>query len=164
MEEGMMRKRIGFGMTAAITTAALVVAARADEEKVPLDKVPAAILKAVKDKFPKADLKEAAKETEDGTTLYEVSLRHDGHNYDVTLREDATFAEIEKEIVAGDLPRPVAEAVKAKYPKAEVGKAEEVSKGETRTFEVHLKDGDKAREMVLDAAGKILEEEEGDEG
>ena len=159
-----MRRRIGFGMTAAFTMAALAMAARADEEEVPLDKVPAAILKAVRDKFPKAELKEASRETEAGKTLFEVSLRHDGHNYDVTLREDATFAEIEKEIAAGDLPRPVSDAVRVKYPRAEVGKAEEVTKGETKTFEIHLKDGDKTRELVLDAAGKILEEEEGDEG
>jgi uncharacterized membrane protein YkoI len=159
-----MRQRTGFGVAVALAMAALATAARADEEKVPLDKLPAAILKAVKDKFPMAELKEASKETEDGKTLYEVSLRHDGHNYDVTLRADATFAEIEKELAAADLPRPVAVAVKAKYPKATLGKAEEVTKGETKTYEVHLKDGDKMREVVLDADGKILKEEDGDEG
>jgi hypothetical protein len=83
----------------------------------------------------------------------EVSLRHDGHNYDVTLREDTTFAEIEREIAAGDLPRPVSDAVRAKYPRAEVGKAEEVTKGDTKRLEVHLKEGVEVREPVLDAAG-----------
>lgn len=159
-----MRKRITTGTIAAFGLSALAFAAAADEEKVPLDKVPAAVMKAVKDKFPKADLKEASKETEDGKTLYEVSFKHDGHNYDVTLKEDGAIQEVEKEIAAADLPKPVADAVKAKYAKATIDKAEEVLKGDKKNFEVHLKDGDKSRELVLDPSGKILEEEEGDEG
>jgi len=156
-----MRKRIMMGTLAAFGLSALAFGASADEEKVPLDKVPAAVMKAVNDKFPKAELKEAAKETEDGKTLYEVSLKHDGHNYDVTLKEDGTFQEVEKEIKEADLPKPVAAAVKAKYAKASIEKAEEITKGDTKNFEVLLKDGDKSRELVLDPDGKILEDEEG---
>ncbi len=138
--------------------------ARADEELIQLDKVPAAVMKAVKAKFPGAELKKAARETEDGKTLYEVTLTHDGSNYDVALQENGTFAEIEKEIKAADLPKPVTDAVKAKYPRATMGKVEEITKGETKNFEVHLKDGDTSRELVLSAAGKILEQEDGEEG
>lgn len=156
-----MRKRITMGTLVAFGLSALAFAATADEEKVPLDKVPAAVMKTVKDRFPKAEIKEASKETEDGKTLYEVSLRHEGHNYDVTLGEDGVIREVEKEIAAADLPKTVADAVKAKYPKATIEKAEEITKGDAKRFEVLLKDGDKSRELVLDPAGKILEDEDG---
>ena len=78
-------------------------------------------------------------------------------------KEDGTILEIEKEIPVADLPKPVADALKAKYPKAKVAKAEEITKGKKKSFEVHLKDGDKSLEAVLDPSGKILKEEEGEE-
>ncbi len=154
-----MRRSIGFRVMAALGLSALAVAARAGEEKIPLDRVPASVIKAVMDKFHHAGLKGASKEVEDGVTLYEVRLRHDGHNFDVTLEEAGSFAEIEKEIAAADLPKPVTDTVTAKYPGAKVGKAEEVTKGGRKNFEVHLKDGDTSRELVLDPTGKILEED-----
>ena len=45
---------------------ALAMVRAADEEKVPLDKLPKAVLDAVKAKFPKAQLLGAEKETVDG--------------------------------------------------------------------------------------------------
>ena len=48
--------------------------ARADEEKIAVDKLPAAVKKAIKNKFPKAEIEKASKEVEDGKTTYEVEL------------------------------------------------------------------------------------------
>src|SRR3954451_15547806 len=93
-----MRKRIGTGALAVFGLSALVIAARADEEKVPLDKVPAKIMKAVKDKFPRAEIKQAEKEVEEGKTIYEIGLKDGGQNVDVSLKEDGTIVEIEKEV------------------------------------------------------------------
>ena len=47
----------------------------ADEEKVPLDKLPKAVVEAVKEKFPKAELVSASKEDENGKTVFEVSIK-----------------------------------------------------------------------------------------
>lgn len=140
---------------------ALPADGRADEEKVPLEKVPAAVIKAVKDKFPGAKIKEAEKEEEDGQTLYELELTYEGHKYDVTAKADGTITEIEKQIKPADLPQAVSQALKAKYPKAEIEKAEEVTKGAKKTYEVIVVTAAKQTlEVVLDHSGKILEEEE----
>lgn len=158
--EAVLRTAVGL-----LVLAVAWVGARADEEKVPLDKVPAAVTKAVTAKFPGAKLKQAEKEVEEGTTLYEIGLEYEGHNYDVTAKEDGTIVETEKEIAAADLPKPVADALKAKYPGAKYKKVEEVTKGgETKYEALLVPEGKKAREVVLDRQGKILEDEESDEG
>jgi uncharacterized membrane protein YkoI len=157
-----MKTRFGTCALALLGLSALAVGARADEEKVALEKVPAAAMKAVKDKFPAAEIRQAEKEVEEGKTIYEIGLKDHGQNIDVSLTEDGTILEIEKEITAEDLPHAVADAVKAKYPKGTIKKAEEVSKGETRAYEVIVAEGSKSREVVLDRAGKILEDEESD--
>lgn len=159
-------------MKALMTTAALAAlavsysppAARADEEKVPLDKVPAAVMKVVKDKFPKAEIKGASKETEDGVTKFEVTLKDAGRNVDISLKEDGTVLEVEKETPEADLPKAVADAFKAKHPRAKIGTAEEVSKEGKTFYELHFKDGEKSKEVVYDPAGNLIKEEEGDEG
>jgi uncharacterized membrane protein YkoI len=134
--------------------------ARADEEKVPLDKLPQAVLDAVKAKFPGAKLTKASKEKEDGQLVYEVALKHKGHNHDVTLKEDGTIIEDEKEIDARDLPAAVKEGLESKYPKAEIKKAEEVTKGDKVEFEVLIVTAEKKKfEVVLDREGKVLKVE-----
>jgi hypothetical protein len=141
----------------------LAASARADEEKVALDKLPAAVSKAVKAKFPRGVLKDASKEVEKGKTIYEVALRDAGRNIDISLKDDGTIVEIETQIAAADLPRAVVDGLKAKYPNGKVKKAESVARGDQLSFEVILTDGDNTREIVLDPGGKITEDENGDE-
>jgi uncharacterized membrane protein YkoI len=59
--------------------------ARADEEKIGLDKLPKAVLEAVKKRFPNAEMIEAAKETDAGKTEYEVTIKDGGSKTDVIL-------------------------------------------------------------------------------
>lgn len=144
-------------------------AARAGEEEVPLKDVPRAVLDAVKARFPGAELKEAAKETEEGRTVYEVSLKHRGKGVDVSARPDGTIVEVETELATKDLPAAVAAAVKAKYPGAVVKRAEEIvaidGGKETKNYEVLLTTGGKKSvEVKVSPGGQILEEEAGDEG
>src|SRR5207248_1247229 len=49
---------------ATVAVLVLAAAARTDEEKVPLDKVPKAVLDSAKKRFPKAEVKGASKEGE----------------------------------------------------------------------------------------------------
>jgi uncharacterized membrane protein YkoI len=159
-----MRTRIAAAVLTLSGLTALFVAARADEEKVPLDKVPIAVIETVNARFPGAKLTQAERETEEGKTTYEIALTHKGHKVEVSLTEGGDVIEVEKEVAAKDLPRPVADALKAKYPKATVKKAEEVTKGvKPPVYEIHIADDGKAREVVLDASGKVLKVEEGDE-
>jgi uncharacterized membrane protein YkoI len=150
----------------AVLFTAAAVARADDEEKVPLDKLPKAVSAAVKKQFPKAELVGASKETEDGKTVYEVSLKDGDVKADVSLTADGTLLGIEKVIAAKDLPKAAADAVAAKYPKATVKLAEEVTKfkdgkAEPAYYEMHLVTTDKkAVEVEVAADGKILKTEE----
>ncbi len=148
--------------TVAVAAVLLWADARADEEKVPLDKVPEAVMKAVKAKFPGAKLLGASTEKENGKTVYEVSLKYKGHHHDVTVEPEGKIVSIEREIPVKDLPRAIADGLEAKYPKATHKKAEELIKGDGthHGYEVVVVTADGGTvEVVLDLKGKILKEE-----
>jgi biopolymer transport protein ExbD len=152
---------------AAVVTVALVAAGgRADEETLPLDKLPKAVADAVKTRFPKAELVEAAKETEGDKTEYEVTIKDGDTKIDVMLTPDGKITLIEKEIAAKDLPKAVTEALDAKYPKATLKMAEEVikvtdGKEAIDFYEVLLVTAEKKTfEVKLTAEGKITETED----
>src|SRR4051794_30582631 len=88
----------------------LATSVRAQEEEIPLDKVPKAVSDSTKEKFPGARLREAAKETEDGKTVYEVAITHEGHKMDVTFLSDGTLELVETEVPEAELPAAVAKA------------------------------------------------------
>jgi hypothetical protein len=142
--------------------AVAVVCARADEEKVPLDKVPKAVMDAVKKKFPKAEVSGASTEKEDGKTVYEMSLKLDKKNIDVTVTPEGKITLVEKEIDAKDLPKAVASALEAKYPKAKIELAEELSKEDKVTaYEIVIVTAEKKKfEVEFAPDGKFVKEEE----
>jgi uncharacterized membrane protein YkoI len=141
----------------------LVLGVWADEEKIPLDKVPKAVMDAVKAKYPNAELVGAAKEEDKGKIEYEVSLKFKGYSYDVIASPEGKILVVEKLIPVKELPKAVAAAVEAKYAKANLKKAEEVTKDGKITYEVHLVTANNTPvEVVLDPAGKILNEEKGE--
>jgi uncharacterized membrane protein YkoI len=139
---------------------------RADEEKVALDKLPKTVLDAVKARFPKAELVGASKEKEDGKTVYEVTIKDQGANIDVTLTPEGAITLIEKEIAAKDLPKAVTKTLEEKYPKAKYKTIEEVTKVENKSeklayYEVLLVTAQKKTlEVQVDASGKIVNEEQ----
>ena len=158
-------------LTSLLAAALLSVAfssAGADEEKVPLDKVPKAVLDAVKAKFPGAELAGAEKETTNGKVVYELALKHKGQKMDVTLTPEGKVIEVEKQIAATDLPTAVAKVLEDKYPKATYKIIEEIhkeEKGELKLayYEVLLVTADqKTVEVVLAPEGKIAKEEKKD--
>lgn len=138
---------------------------RADEEKLPLDKLPKAVKASVDKHFAGAKLKEAAVEKEDGKTVYEVSFTYKDANYDVTFEEDGKIVDVEKEIAVKDLPAAITEALEAKYPKAKIDKAEELAKADLKpvAYELLVTTADKKKvEIKFDTAGKIVKEEKKD--
>ena len=135
-----MRKRIAMGIVTVPRPLGPDGPARADEEKIPVDKLPAAVRKAVKKQVPEGRDREAAKEVEDGKTTYEVELEVKDRSVDVALKADGTILEIEREIPFDELPKAVKKKLAAKYPRAKIEKAEEVTKGEDGpvTYEVAI--------------------------
>ncbi|HEV3023220.1 MAG TPA: PepSY-like domain-containing protein [Pirellulales bacterium] len=126
------------------------------EEEFQLDQLPKAVVDAIMAKFPGAELQEAAKDTDDGKTIYEVELEHKDDSYVVSVTPEGKITEIEKEIDVEDLPKPVTEALTKKYPKGTPREAAEaVADGKT-TYEVIVVT---VLKVTVDPKGKILEEE-----
>jgi uncharacterized membrane protein YkoI len=164
-----MRKFAGLlGACGMVAAFCLFTVAQADEEKVPLDKVPKAVVEAVKTRFPDAKLESAEKETKDDKTVYEIAIKNKNQKIEVTLTADGKIVEIEKQIAASDLPKTVSETLAAKYPKADFKVIEEVikvkdGKEKLEYYEVHLVTAQGAAvEVQVTANGKILAEEKQD--
>jgi hypothetical protein len=151
---------------AAVAVLVLAAPVRADEEKVPLDKVPKAVLEAAKKRFPKAEVVGASKETENKKTVYEIEMKADGKTIDVTVTEEGVITTIEQQIDAKDLPKAVTEALDKKYPKATYKIIEAVysvkdGKEKLDYYEVLLVTAEKKEfEVEILADGKIKNEEE----
>ncbi len=162
MRQGMW----GLGALAAVGLLVLVTGAKADEEKVPLDKVPKPVLNAVKARFPNAKVVQAGKENEGGKTVYEIAIKDKDQSIDVTVTPDGKIAEIEKTIATKALPAAVTTALEKKYPKATLQKAEEVIKvtgGQEKLayYEVVLVTAQKKKmEVEVAPDGKIAKEED----
>jgi hypothetical protein len=139
--------------------------ARADESKVELGAVPKGGVEAVSAMFPDAKIEGAAKETEDGKTVFEVTLKQKGLNIDVTLDTDGKIQLVEREIAAKDLPAAVKKTLEAKYPKASYKVVEQVDamkngKPQLDFFEAHLVTAeDQSIEVAVAPDGKINAEE-----
>jgi hypothetical protein len=135
-----------------------------DEEKVALDKLPKAVVDAVKGKFPSAKLVGASKEKEDGKVVFEIAIKNGVQNIEVTVAPDGKIVSIEKEITAKDLPKAVAEALEKKYPKATIKKLEEIHKDDKliKYEALILTSEKKTLEVCFDPSGKFLTEEKKD--
>jgi hypothetical protein len=153
-----------FGCLIAVLSVALPL--RADEEAVPLDKLPRVVVDAVKKRFPEAELVRAEKETEDGKTLFEVVIKNKGQSIEVTTTPEGVITEIEKQIEAKDLPKVVSAALEAKYPRATYQMIEEViqvkdGKETLEYYEVLLVTAEKKKlEVSVTPEGKFTKEED----
>lgn len=143
----------------------LVAVAHAQEENVPLDQVPRPIVEAVKARFKNAEVTGAAKETERGEVVYEVTIKDKGRKIDVTLSPQGEILLIEKQIATRDLPRAAARTLEGKYPRATYEIIEEIVKVEKKQekldyYEVLLVTAGKDMlEVQVTAEGKIVNEE-----
>lgn len=137
----------------------------AREEKVSLKSVPQAVMATVKARFGDAHVKGAAKETEEGKPVYEITLDQRGRNVDVTLSPEGTMLLIESTISPESLPDSVRQALAHRYPAASYRTVEEiveVQDGQERlaSYEVLLATSDGAkREVKVTPDGTSVTEE-----
>jgi uncharacterized membrane protein YkoI len=159
----------GLGLSVVLGLVVLATVAEADDKdkakKVPLDKVPKAVMDAIKGRFPGADITSVEKETEDGKFVYDIELKHQGRKYEMDIQEDGTIIEIEKEVAAKDVPEAVTKAIKAKYPNATIKEVMEVNKVKDKKetpdhYEVTIETADKkTMEVTVSLDGKTVKGE-----
>jgi hypothetical protein len=121
----------------------------------PAAKVPAPILAAFRKSYPNATIKNASKETEDGRTVWEVESVDHNLGRDLVYKPDGTVVEVEEEVAMAAVPPAVANGLKAKYPKAEVTKAEKRTAGQAVTYEFALK-GAAVTSVEITPDGRIV--------
>jgi hypothetical protein len=133
MEEKRMRTKRGLrSMTVAGLLAALGLASgtRAQGDKIPLERVPKAVMDSAKARFPGAEIKVASEETEEGKPpVFAVRMKHHRHDMGVTFKADGTVILVETAVREKELPKVVLRAVGHKYPGARIRHAESVMKG-----------------------------------
>jgi hypothetical protein len=165
----MMRTKRGMRfMTVAGFLAVLGLASgtRAQEEQIPLRRVPKAVMDSAKAKFPGAKVMAASEETEEGKPpVFALKMRQQYHTVDVTFDVDGTVVLVETDVYPKDLPKVVLRAVERKYPGAglrgvvSVKKGPEVKKADH--YEFYLVKVDKKPALVKVAPdGRVLYPEE----
>lgn len=147
----------------ACTVVSLAVPAGAKESTLKEAEVPAAVIAAVKKKYPSANLLKFERESEHGKSLYEVKLRDGSRQLEVKLTPEGTQIEEEEVIPESELPEPVRKSFAASpHAKAKIVKIERVvhsDKKDQPTFEIKLTEGGKSVELLYDSAGKLLVKE-----
>jgi hypothetical protein len=138
----------------------IVRAADPEQDKVALDNLPRTVLDGVKAKYKDGELLDAYKEREDGNLVYQIHLRHNSQPLEVTVSPEGKVLCISRTMVFKDLPRPVVEAVNAKYPKSTLKKVEEVTRGDQKRYRVFLlrADEEKLIHLLLTANGEMVPE------
>lgn len=137
------------------------------EDKLDLDKIPKAVMDALKAKFPKAEIHKWTKAKEGDDIIYDIEFKQEGRKCEADIKENGTYINYEKEIAAKDLPKAVSDAIRKRYPRAilkEVLEETEVKGKDEKlsAYEVVLVTADKKDvELRLSPEGKILEDSGG---
>jgi uncharacterized membrane protein YkoI len=157
-------KLVGLVVLVGVMVCAETYAGRSKKKKI---RLPDAVKAAISAFYPTAVIEEAKVEKE-GLKLYEIELKLNGQEFEVTVAPDGTIIEIESEVAIDGLP----DAVKAAITKAAGGAEIEDIKEEVTywvvtlkkletpetTYEAELiKDGSEV-EIELAADGTILEQ------
>lgn len=130
------------------------------EEEISPDKMPAKAREALMKQAAGAKLGKCSHEKEDGVELFEADWTVHGLVCSATVTADGAIVEIEEQLAAKDVPAAVEKAAARMFPG---DKGVVVEKRITVTYEVKGKVKGKEREVVLNAAGKRVEKDEGDE-
>jgi hypothetical protein len=137
---------------------------RAQEEAVPVDRIPKAVMNSLLGKFPKAKIDKCTKAKEGNDVVYDIEFKVEGRKTEADIKENGSFINYEQAIEAKDLPKVVKDAVDKKYPKAtwkDVMEEKEIHGNEEKlsAYEVTLVTAEKKEvEVRVSPEGKILED------
>ena len=125
---------------------------------------PAAVMQALRTRFPGAEIEKWSKETEKGVVLYDIEFTQQGHKLEADIRADGSVSNWENEVQLQDVPDAVRQTINTRFPGATVrtilaSNAVRDGKDELEGYEVVLatKDG-KEVEITVAPDGKVLEQ------
>jgi len=151
----------------ALSLAAGVPGAGADEVEIDIAEVPSAVLDSLKVHYPAATFLGFTRETSEGTTLFEAMMTIEDHHVDVLIDSLGVLAEEEAEIPVNSLPAKVRAALgRSGYARGTVNTAERhvlPGSGTAPTYELQLDLRGDHYELVFDAEGALIRESSVDE-
>jgi hypothetical protein len=130
------------------------------DEKIKPQDLPKAVSDAVHKKYPRAEITGAEKGNEDGQQIYEVSVKSEKRNIDITFSPQGEVLSIEKTLLESERPAELTKSLSAKYPHATVKLIEEVWEKDKMTgYEATIVTADKKSiELDFDPHGKLIED------
>jgi Putative beta-lactamase-inhibitor-like, PepSY-like len=132
----------------------------AQEKKIAVKDLPAAVAASFKAAYPKAEIKGTATEVEGGVTYYEIESVDGKTKRDLLFAKNGKIFETE-EIVAGDaLPAAVKDAIAKAVPKGKISSAEKTVRESKTQFDVTVKKGTKTFAVAIDEKGTVLKNKE----
>lgn len=149
-----------------ITAAALAVIAGAGanvlasgekEDAIPLDKLPAAVHKALAAYAQDSQVTKAEKGDEDGKKVFEFDINQGGRKFELTLSKKGKFLGQEEDIESSAVPAAALAALKAKAGGADLSDFEKAEdKHHQVTYEGTFEKGGKKTEVSVDETGKVI--------
>jgi uncharacterized membrane protein YkoI len=140
----------------AVAISALVASLAAQEKKVNMQDLPAAVQQAIKDYSKDAKIRGLATEMEKGKSVYEAELTVGGHSKDVTFDGDGHVLSVEEETPLAAIPAPARAAIERLAGQGKIGEVETVTEGGKTFYEAQLTTAGKKSEVKVDAAGAVV--------
>ncbi len=132
----------------------------AQEKAIEKASVPAAVLKAFADAYPKAVIKGCKTESEKGKKFFEVESLDGKTKRDLLYTADGTVVEVEESVEMSQVPDAVTKALKKDFPSGKIVGSEKTTHGGTTSFEFVVKSGNKKVEVAYSPEGKQTGNEE----
>lgn len=122
--------------------------------------IPTPLSAAVETLFPGASWERGETEYESGQLVHEVTVRHRGQTFEVSVTPAGEVVEVERLISRTELPPAVAQAVASDHRKARVCRVEEVVRGgRVVGYEVAFAGGSRrAAKVTFDPTGRVASE------
>lgn len=96
-------------------------------------------------------------EVDNGKREYEVQLKVNGHNKDVTMDGNGKVLEVEEQVDLSSLPAEVRDGLKDKAGKGNITQVESLTKeGKLVAYEAQVRKGTKRSEVQVGPDGKTL--------
>jgi len=153
-------KRIILAATVVIAGASFFTV-RAQEKKLKLAQLPAAVQKTVSRESERATVKEYSTEVEGGVRLYEAELEINGRSKDISINSKGEVVEIEEQVELDSLPDAVKNALTKAAGGGTIRKIESLTKrGKLVAYEAAIVEGKKHREVQAGPNGEKLAREQ----
>lgn len=153
---GRARAAIALLALACALVALPVIPAHGSPVRTVTSSVPAPVLGAFNEAYPKAEIREMASLAEDGKVHYEIKSVDAGLTLTAVYLADGTLVAVEEDIPAAALPEAVAAAVETRHPGSKIVKAVRNTRDGATTYLLKVAAGGRRLTLVLDEGGGLI--------